>query len=100
MCVGGFCGGGARGGRLAVAAYPTAVGPAQSACYNACNTLARHYKYCLSARRGPAGADAGQTSHERRRRQYDIRGRHRGRHRGHQGGDYAIPSKDQNEDQN
>ena len=34
MWVGGFCGGGARGGRLAVAAYPTAVGPAQSACYN------------------------------------------------------------------
>ena len=33
MYVGGFCGGGARGGRLAVAAYPTAVGPAQSACY-------------------------------------------------------------------
>ena len=33
--MGGFCGGGARGGRLAVAACPTAVGPAQSACYNA-----------------------------------------------------------------
>ena len=30
MCVGGLCGGGARGGWLAVAASPTAVGPAQS----------------------------------------------------------------------
>ena len=34
MCAGGFGGGGARGGRLAVAASPTAVGPAQSGVSN------------------------------------------------------------------
>ena len=54
MCVGGFCGGGARGGRLAVAAYPTAVGPAQSACYN--NTTSGQLKIDNLASGGPMHA--------------------------------------------
>ena len=34
MCAGGFGGGGARGGRFAMATFPTAVGPAQSGVSN------------------------------------------------------------------
>ena len=68
-CAGEFGGGGARGGRLAVAASPTAVGPAQSGVSNCCMHAVTSAARAADAELGVAAAQmaTGSGSYYERR---------------------------------